>query len=264
VFGTTQVCEATDNSANLRSQDVGLDPALSAAAEAFCASDENISEVQYFRSGTQARTRGGGGADTDECMLEVESFQSGTEARTCGGGGADTDEHMLEVESFESGTQARTRGGGGADTDEHMLEVESFESGTQARTRGGGGADTRAHAPAGIGPETGVHACDKVRAGGIPLLEMLEGQKHTDAEVQALSRTDTSNTFTHCMAAVSGLPCVSDALLPASVADKRGSRRRRRTELETLQPSAGATHKLLSGALVTDPRIVGPMPSGCQ
>ena len=94
-------------------------------------------------------------------------------------------------------------------------------------------------------------------------LKAVELQAPEEAELQAPKDKKTQNFFTQSMAAVSPLACVSEAPALALASSISGRRRRRRNELEALSPSAGATHKLLRGAAVTDPRIVGPMRSGC-
>ena len=83
------------------------------------------------------------------------------------------------------------------------------------------------------------------------------------AKLQAPKKTEVENTFTHCMAAVSSLPCLFEAPAPPTARGTSGPRRRRRTELEMLQPSAEVKHKLLRGAKVTEPMFVGSMRSGC-
>ena len=94
-------------------------------------------------------------------------------------------------------------------------------------------------------------------------LKTVEHQAPEEAELQAPEDKNTRNSFTQSMAAAPPLACVSGAPAPATASGTSAPRRRRRNELEALRPSAGATHKLLRGAAVTDPRIVGPMPSGC-
>ena len=149
---------------------------------------------------------------------------------------------------------------------ESVFDVQSFESITEAR-RGDAqtSADTILHASAATGAHDACGAAGWHASAGDQTnrLTAIKHQAPEEAKLQAPEDKNTRNSFTQSMAAVPPPACVSEAPAPASASGTGAPRRRRWNELEALRPSAGATHKLLRGAAVTDPRIVGPMRSGC-
>jgi hypothetical protein len=202
-IATAFLCKPGPALCSTNTQDIWMDPALSAAADAFCAPQEPES--------------------FGESVFEVQSFESITEAR-----------RKDAQTSADANTKARAPA---------VLEAEC---------RHGYLCMPRPHDACSAEDEEHERQC----AGG-------PDASAKEAEQQAPQDKETAISFTQCMAAAPPQACVSGAPAPASASGTSAPRRRRRNELEALRPSAGATHKLLRGAAVTDPRIVGPMPSGC-
>jgi len=207
--------------ASTGAQDVCMHPALSAAADAFCAPQ--------------------GSESLGESVFDVQSFESITEARR---GDAQTSADTILHASAATG--ARDACGAGDEKHEHKCAAGWHAS-----------AATGAHDACGA---AGWHASAGDQTNR---LTAIKHQAPEEAKLQAPEDKNTRNSFTQSMAAVPPPACVSEAPAPASASGTGAPRRRRWNELEALRPSAGATHKLLRGAAVTDPRIVGPMRSGC-
>ncbi len=223
-------------------EEVWMHPALSRAADAFCAPQEPES--------------------FGESVFEVQSFESITEARR---EDAQTSADANTKARAPAALEAECRHG-------YLCMPRPYDACTAEDEKHehqcAGGPDAPAVLEAQPrhgyvcmpGPHDACSAEDEKherQCAGVPDASAKE------AEQQAPLDKETAISFTQCMAAAPPLACVSGAPAPASASGTSAPRRRRRNELEALRPSAGATHKLLRGAAVTDPRIVGPMPSGC-